>query len=53
VATGGGSVATYRAPAAGISFSGEYGPFTVRLGHARADLKTNDLAPINSLSARR
>jgi hypothetical protein len=51
VPTGAGSVATYRAPAAGISFSGEYGPFTVRLGHARADLKINDLAPINSLTS--
>jgi hypothetical protein len=50
VPTGPGSVATYRAPAAGISFTGEYGPFLVRLGHARADLKTNDLAPINSLT---
>jgi len=51
VPTGSGSVATYRAPAAGISFTGEYGPFLVRLGHARADLKINDLAPINGLTA--
>ncbi|MES2161951.1 MAG: porin [Pseudomonadota bacterium] len=51
VPTGAGAVATYRAPAVGISFTGEYGPFLVRLGHARADLKTNDLAPINSLTA--
>lgn len=51
VSTGGGSVATYRAPAAGISFSGEYGPFTLRVGHARADLHTDDLTPINNLSA--
>jgi len=51
VPTGAGSVATYRAPAAGISFTGEYGPFLVRVGHARADLKINDLAPINSLTA--
>jgi len=51
VPTGSGSVATYRAPAAGISFTGEYGPFVVRLGHARADLKINDLAPINGLTA--
>jgi hypothetical protein len=46
----GNTVATYRAPAAGISFSGEYGPFTARFSHARADLKTNDLTPINSLT---
>ncbi|OFA06163.1 porin [Duganella sp. HH101] len=51
VPTGAGSVATYRAPAAGISFTGEYGPFLVRVGHARADMKINDLAPINSLTA--
>ncbi|MCU6499673.1 porin [Rugamonas sp. A1-17] len=51
VPTGAGSVATYRAPAAGISFTGEYGPFLVRVGHARADLKINDLAPINGLTA--
>lgn len=51
VPTGAGSVANYRAPAAGISLSGEYGPFTVRVGHARADLKIKDLAPINSLGA--
>lgn len=51
VPTGAGSVATYRAPAAGISFTGEYGPFVVRVGHARADMKINDLAPINSLTA--
>jgi hypothetical protein len=46
----GATVATYRAPAAGISFSGEYGPFTARISHARADLKTNDLTPINNLT---
>ena len=51
VPTGAGAVATYRAPAAGISFTGEYGPFLVRVGHARADLKTNDLGPINTLTA--
>lgn len=51
VPTGAGSVATYRAPAVGISFTGEYGPFVVRVGHARADMKINDLAPINSLTA--
>ncbi|MES2114601.1 MAG: porin [Pseudomonadota bacterium] len=50
IPTGAGSVATYRAPAAGISFTGEYGPFLVRLGHARAKLTTNDLTPINNLT---
>jgi len=49
VPTGPGSVATYRAPAAGVSFTGEYGPFLVRVGHAEAKLKTNDLTPINTL----
>lgn len=51
IPTAGGAVATYRAPAAGISFTGEYGPFLVRVGHAQAELKSNDLAPINSLTA--
>ncbi|MBV6322269.1 porin [Duganella violaceipulchra] len=50
VPTGAGSVATYRAPAVGISFTGEYGPFLVRVAHARADMKINDLAPINTLT---
>ncbi|NGZ85802.1 porin [Duganella aceris] len=50
IPTGGGSVATYRAPAAGISVGGEYGPFTLRVAHARADLKSNDITPINSLT---
>jgi hypothetical protein len=50
IPTAGGTVATYRAPAAGISFTGEYGPFLVRVGHAQADLKSNDLTPINSLT---
>ncbi|MFA9216451.1 MAG: porin [Sphingomonadaceae bacterium] len=50
IPTAGGSVATYRAPAAGISFSGEYGPFVVRVSHAQAKLKSNDLGPINSLT---
>jgi hypothetical protein len=50
IPTAGGVVATYRAPAVGISFTGEYGPFVVRVGHAQADLKSNDLTPINSLT---
>jgi len=51
IPTGGGSVATYRAPAVGASASGEYGPFVVRVSHARADLNSDDITPINSLSS--
>jgi hypothetical protein len=51
IPTAGGAVATYRAPAYGISFTGEYGPFLVRVGHAQADLKSNDIGPINGLTA--
>ena len=50
IPTAGGAVATYRAPDYGISFTGEYGPFLVRVGHAQAALKSNDLGPINSLT---
>ncbi|TFW30390.1 porin [Duganella callida] len=51
VSSGSGSTATYRAPDAGISLSGEYGPFMVRVAHARADMTINDLQPINSLTS--
>lgn len=50
VSSGSGSTATYRAPAAGISLSGEYGPFLLRFAHARADLHINDIQPINTLT---
>ncbi|MRW91598.1 porin [Duganella sp. FT80W] len=50
VSSGTGSTATYRAPAAGISLSGEYGPVLLRFAHARADMHINDLQPINSLT---
>jgi len=50
IPTAGGVVATYRAPAAGIAFTGEYGPFTMRLGHAQAKLESNDLGPLNQLT---
>jgi len=50
IPTAGGVVATYRAPAAGIAFTGEYGPFVFRLGHAQAKLESNDLAPLNQLT---
>ncbi len=46
-----GSVATYRAPSAGVSVGGEYGPFTVRLAHARVKIASNDLAPVNTLTS--
>ena len=51
VPTAGGSVAKYRAPAQGFSLAVEHGPFTVRLGHARAELHSDDLLPINALAA--
>jgi hypothetical protein len=50
VPTAGGSVATYRAPAMGLTFTAEYGPFMARVSHARADLTSNDVAPINALT---
>jgi outer membrane protein W len=45
------TVATYRAPSAGLSVGGEYGPFSVRLAHARVKMTSNDLAPINTLTS--
>lgn len=51
VSSGSGSVATYRAPAAGLSVSGEYGPFVVRAAHARADMEIDDIASLNTLSS--
>ncbi|MTV37303.1 porin [Duganella radicis] len=50
VSSGAGSTATYRAPAAGFSVAGEYGPFLLRFAHARADMKINDLQPVNGLT---
>ncbi|MYM65844.1 porin [Pseudoduganella sp. FT55W] len=50
VSSGAGSTATYRAPAAGFSVAGEYGPFMLRFAHARADMKINDIQPINALT---
>ncbi|KQQ47217.1 hypothetical protein ASF61_00745 [Duganella sp. Leaf126] len=42
-------VVEYRAPDAGISLTGEYGPFLFRAAHARADLEINDLTVLNAL----
>jgi len=50
VSSGAGSTASYRAPAAGFSVAGEYGPFLLRFAHARADMKINDIQPINALT---
>lgn len=50
VSSGTGSTATYRAPAAGISLAGEYGPFLLRVAHARADMKIGNIQPINALT---
>ncbi|MRV70496.1 hypothetical protein GJ700_02020 [Duganella sp. FT92W] len=49
VPTGGGLTAKYRAPAVGFAASAEYGPFTARLGHLRAELTSHDITPVNSL----
>ncbi|KQN79208.1 hypothetical protein ASF04_01565 [Duganella sp. Leaf61] len=43
------TIAEYRAPDAGISVTGEYGPFVFRAGHARANLEINDLTALNAL----
>ena len=43
------TVAEYRAPDAGVSVTGEYGPFIFRAAHARADLEINDLTALNAL----
>lgn len=51
IASNAGGVAKYRAPDAGISVSGEYGPFVVRAAHARADLEFNRLDSLDGLSA--
>jgi hypothetical protein len=45
------SVATYRAPAMGVSISAEYGPFTVRYAHLQTKLHSDDIVPINTLTA--
>lgn len=45
------SVATYRAPSVGLSVGGEYGPFSVRLAHARVKMTSNDLGPVNTLTS--
>ncbi|SFU98828.1 porin [Pseudoduganella namucuonensis] len=47
--TGGGLTAKYRAPAYGFAASAEHGPFTVRLGHLRAKLDSDEVVPVNSL----
>ncbi len=44
------SVATYRAPVYGMSLSAEHGPLTVRLSHVMAELSSNDIASLNSLT---
>ncbi|MRV73035.1 hypothetical protein GJ700_15095 [Duganella sp. FT92W] len=45
------SVAKYRAPAMGVSMSAEYGPVTVRYAHLQTTLHSDDIVPINSLTA--
>ncbi|SFU29439.1 hypothetical protein [Pseudoduganella namucuonensis] len=51
VPTGGGSVAKYRAPVQGVSVSGEHGPVMLRFSHVRANMHSDDLAPLNALAA--
>ncbi len=45
------SVAKYRAPAMGVSVSAEYGPVTLRYAHMRTTLHSDDIVPINTLTA--
>ncbi|MBY0241559.1 MAG: OprO/OprP family phosphate-selective porin [Burkholderiaceae bacterium] len=45
------SVATYRAPAMGISMTAEHGPLTLRYAHLRTTLHSDDIGPINSLTS--
>lgn len=51
LAAAGGSVAKYRAPLAGISMTVEHGPVTFRVGHASANMHSDDITPINTLAA--
>jgi hypothetical protein len=45
------TVATYRAPSAGLSVGGEYGPFSVRLAHARVKMTSNVWATVSTLTS--
>ncbi|XLZ73015.1 porin [Massilia sp. SR12] len=50
IPTGGGSVAKHQSPVFGAAVTAEYGPFTARVAHARAQIEVNNLAPINALT---
>lgn len=50
IPTGGGSVAKHQSPAYGINVSAERGPFIARLGHARGDIDSSNVGPINTLA---
>ncbi|MCE3263290.1 MAG: hypothetical protein K0R43_2369 [Pseudoduganella sp.] len=50
IPTGGGSVAKHQSPVFGAAVTAEYGPFTARLAHARAQIEVNNLAPINAVT---
>ncbi|MGV7209635.1 porin [Oxalobacteraceae bacterium A2-2] len=50
VASNNGPTSTYRAPDYGVSLSGEYGPFVVRVAHAQAKMEINDLLSFNTLA---
>ncbi|MES2742794.1 MAG: hypothetical protein V4754_17865 [Pseudomonadota bacterium] len=52
VAAGGGAIANYRAPLISINLALENGPLTVRFGHMRAHLASEDFQALNQLSAR-
>lgn len=51
LAAAGGSVAKYRAPVQGASLAVERGPVTFRIAHARANMNSDDITPINTLAA--
>jgi hypothetical protein len=50
IPTGGGSIAKHQSPVFGAALTAEYGPFTARLAHARAQIEVNNLAPINAVT---
>ncbi len=52
VAAGGGALANYRAPLISLNLALENGPLTLRFGHMRARLASDDFLALNQLAAR-
>ncbi|WP_342114423.1 porin [Pseudoduganella sp. OTU4001] len=50
IPTGGGSIAKHQSPVFGAAVTAEYGPFTARVAHARAQIESNNLGPINNVT---